>query len=397
MIKFLRSVLAQTRAKLLPEQLPPAAKQAQREDQVDDLSKPGPDNDSAIAAAIEWILRAQDLSSSNDGGVARAYDIIQGWQSSYPETTGYIIPTLLVQSDDRADSRLLRSAQRMLDWLVSIQMPSGAFQGGAVGATPIVPVAFNTGQILLGLAAGTAKFGIYRDPLVRAADWLVEIQDSDGKWSKGMSPFALPGPKTYYTHVAWGLFHAARLVPQRGYAEAAVRNIEWSLTHQISNGWVNRCCLLDFSAPLTHTLGYFLRGLIEAYQFTSENRYLEAACRTADGLEGALLQNGFLPGKLRSNWKPASNWACLTGTVQTATCWLLLYKATGRASYLTAAHRANDYVRRTIRFVGDPNIDGAVKGSFPIDGDYLRFQYPNWAAKFLIDSLHLESQIMKNG
>ena len=36
----------------------------------------------------------------------------------------------------------------MLDWLVSIQMPSGAFQGGTIGESPVVPVTFNTGQIL---------------------------------------------------------------------------------------------------------------------------------------------------------------------------------------------------------------------------------------------------------
>jgi hypothetical protein len=36
---------------------------------------------------------------------------------------------------------------------------------------------------------------------------------------------------------------------------------------------------------------------------------------------------------------------------------------------------------------------GAVKGSFPIDGDYGKFEYPNWATKFAIDSYTAEQQI----
>ena len=78
----------------------------------------------------------------------------------------------------------------MLDWLVSIQFPAGGFQAGRIEAQPRVPVTFNTGQILLGLAAGFAEFGDnYRDAMCRAADWLVSTQDADGCWRKFPSPF----------------------------------------------------------------------------------------------------------------------------------------------------------------------------------------------------------------
>jgi hypothetical protein len=35
-----------------------------------------------------------------------------------------------------------------------------------------------------------------------------------------------------------------------------------------------------------------------------------------------------------------------------------------------------------------------VKGSFPIDGGYCTYMYPNWACKFFIDSNLLERRIM---
>ena len=46
-----------------------------------------------LRAAAEWLLRAQ--AATPDDGVAHSYDVRAGkWLASYPETTGYIIPTL---------------------------------------------------------------------------------------------------------------------------------------------------------------------------------------------------------------------------------------------------------------------------------------------------------------
>jgi hypothetical protein len=283
----------------------------------------------------------------------------------------------------------------MLDWLVEIQLPCGGFQGGKIDSTPAVPVTFNTGQILLGLAGGEQSFGAYREALTRAGDWLASTQDDDGCWRKHPTPFAAGGEKVYETHVAWGLFEAARLYPSRGYAEAALANVRWALRHQQDNGWFAQCCLTDASRPLTHTLGYALRGIIEAYLFSSEADLRTAACRTADGLLSALRNDGFLPGRLKADWSPAVTWCCLTGAAQIAHCWLLLYQDTGDRRYRDAGFAANRFVRRAARLDGPPGVKGGVKGSFPVDGDYGRYQYLNWAAKFLVDSLMLERQVRR--
>src|SRR6476661_5593463 len=146
--------------------------------------------DCAVTEGLAWISRAQDNSLSADGGVARHFCLITGWGTSYPETTGYIIPTMIREAASSGDTSLLDRAQRMLDWLVKIQLPCGGFQGGAIGDLPVVPVTFNTGQILLGLAAGVTAFGSdYRQAMISAADWLVSTQDSDGCWRKHPTPF----------------------------------------------------------------------------------------------------------------------------------------------------------------------------------------------------------------
>lgn len=349
----------------------------------------------AIEAAMAWLKRAQDCSASADGGVARDFDLSRGWAVSYPESTGYIIPTFIEYGRRHGDADALARARRMLDWLVGIQFAAGGFMGGKVDASPVVPVTFNTGQILLGLAAGVREFGdAYRPAMLKAADWLRGTQDDDGCWRRYPTPFAKPGDKTYETHVSWALFEAARVVPERGYAEAGLRQVRWALCQQQDNGWLENCCLSNDEVPLTHTFGYALRGFLEAHRYAPEADLLQRARRTADGLLSALQTDGFLPGMLDRRWQPAATFACLTGTVQIAHSWLMLYELTGERRYIDAARCANAYVRRTMYLDGRDELRGGVKGSFPVNGGYGRLQYPNWPPKFLIDSCQLELDVL---
>ncbi len=374
--------------------LPPMAKEEVKRDRK---GVPGEDPgiESVVSEAIGWLGRAQDNNRLGDGGVARDYSLLNGWNASYPETTGYIVPTMIACAKAFEDETLLVRARRMLDWLVEIQLPDGGFQGGLIDSTPVVPVTFNTGQILIGLAAGAAEFGdVYRSAMERAADSLVKTQDPDGCWRSQPTPFAKPGEKAYETHVAWGLIEAQRVSTGKGYALAALANMRWALTHQKPNGWFDKCCLVDPTQPLTHTLGYVLRGLVEGYLFSQEQFLLDASLKTADGLLQAIrLQDGYLPGRLTRDWQAAVPWSCLTGAVQIAHCWLLLYNITGNRQYREAAYAANRYVRRTVRVDGPEETRGAVKGSFPVDGAYGRFEYLNWACKFFIDANMLEKEV----
>lgn len=343
---------------------------------------------------MKWLGTAQDESTSDDGGVARHFSLIDGWGASYPETTGYIIPTMLTYAQTSGEEEYRERARRMLDWLVSIQFPEGGFQGGTIGQTPRVPVTFNTGQILLGLAAGTADLGTaYADSMACAANWLVDTQDEDGCWRSHPTPFAEPGEKAYETHVAWGLLEAARISGEESWSRAALANVDWALRFQLDNGWFDACCLTDPRQPFTHTIGYVLRGIIEAYRFSGAPTYLDAARLTADALLDVVRSDGALPGRLDSNWRGTVPWTCLTGNVQIAACWLLLHELTGEAGYRDSARAANRMVRRTIDVTGPAKIGGGVKGSFPVSGGYGRFQYLNWACKFSIDANLLELRV----
>ena len=269
--------------------LPTAAREESRRDRrTATLTDPG--IGASVAAALDWLGAAQDNSLSNDGGIARDFSLVSGWRASYPETSGYIVPTLLRGQPGQPAGAHRERARVVLDWLVSIQLPGGGFQGGVIGQSPVVPVTFNTGQILIGLASGVAELGDeYRPAMRGAADWLVETQDDDGAWRTNPTPFAEAGEKAYETHVAWGLLEAARVEPSRGYGDAACRNIRWALTKQRDNGWFDDCCLTDPARPLTHTIGYALRGVLEGYRYSNDERLLDAALLTVTSAMSALL------------------------------------------------------------------------------------------------------------
>lgn len=341
----------------------------------------------SIDEAILWLVKAQDNSTTNDGGVARHYSYLTGWGPSYPEITGCIIPTVIKYAKQHNDEKLISRAEKMLNWLASIQFPDGGFQAGTIGANPLVPCTFNTGQILLGLAEGVRTFGNqYKGVMKKAADWLVKVQDPDGCWRKFPSPFASSPEQCFDSIVAWGVFEAAEIDNNEEYFSSGMSNINWILKHQKNNGWIDNCCLLNPLAPLTHTLGYAFRGILEAYLRSKEESILKACIKLADGLLMPLQNDGFLPGRLSSNWNGRVTWACLTGSVQIADCWFSMYKLTGKEKYLNAARTINKFVRKTQYTKGPPEIRGAIKGSFPTFSDYGKYEFLCWAAKYFIDS-----------
>jgi hypothetical protein len=103
------------------------------------------DHGTHVAAAMAWLERAQDAGT--DRGVSYGADLGGGFQESYPETTGYIIPTFLAAGAqfDRAD--WVQRAVEMGDWEIAVQMPSGAVMGGKLNANP-TPAIFDIGGAL---------------------------------------------------------------------------------------------------------------------------------------------------------------------------------------------------------------------------------------------------------
>jgi uncharacterized protein YyaL (SSP411 family) len=362
------------------------------------------DTAESLKAAIQWICHAQD--ASNDGGVARSYSLIynpffrtQGWIGSYPETTGYIIPTLFQYARETGRSDLFERAVRMADWECAVQMPSGAVQGGTIGEPPS-PAIFNTGQVLFGWVSAFEETGNerYLDAARRAGDFLVAAQDADGAWRKQLSRFASSQMAwyTYNTRSAWGLLLLARAARRDVYRQAAVKNVEFALGQQLPSGWFRNNCLYDPERPLLHTIAYSLRGILEIGIELDNARYIAAARTGADALLAQQREDGSLAGRFDERWQSAVQWSCLTGNAQMGTVWARLHHATGDPAYASALARANRFLQRVQwMHTGNPGLDGGISGSHPLHGRYGRFEVLNWAVKFFADSLMFEAAIAR--
>jgi DUF1680 family protein len=248
---------------------------------------------------------------------------------------------------------------------------------------------FNTGQVIRGLLATHAETGEakYLDAVVRAADWITDVQDEDGSWThanyRGLK-------RVYDSYVSAPLARAAKVTGNSAYAEAAIRNCEFVLGQQRQTGWFDLCDNSPFfvEAPVTHAIGYTIDGLLETAELVGRDDFVTAATRAAEGVMGAISGSGHLPGRLDERWEPRVRWVCATGSAQIAIVLLKLHEKTGEARYLDAARRLADflvYVQR-LNAVGADRA-GALPGSYPIWGTYAPLKFPCWATKYLADLL----------
>jgi uncharacterized protein YyaL (SSP411 family) len=277
-------------------------------------------------------------------------------------------------------------------------MDCGAVMGGRMNDNPS-PALFNTGQVLIGWSELVEKLGDERSLEAgrRAADWMVGVQEANGNWREGNSRFANPDSTVYNVRAAWGLGKMGKAIGEESYVAAAVRNAEFALSRQATNGWFADCCLTDAKRPLLHTLAYTIRGLFEIGILTGRDDFVSAARRAADAVLQRMEPNGFLPARWDANWHGVSWSSCLTGCAQISIVWSKLHRIAPEAGYGEAVRRVNRFLMGTHDiFSDDPTIHGALAGSWPTHGPYGQFMVLNWATKFLIDAL-LEEQAQTRG
>jgi hypothetical protein len=352
---------------------------------------PAYDSQRHLDATMAWLARAQDVG--DDAGLARMYHVRKGWGASYPETTGYAIPTFLAYARHSGRAEFAARAVRMAEWESKVQMESGAVQGGVVTDTP-TPAIFNSGQVLFGWRAAYThtRNEAFRRSALRVADYLVTQMDPDGAWRKNLSAFTTANLDTYAYNVrsAWALLLAQELDTGRPYKAAAVRNVEFVLTLCESNGWIAKNCLARPEQPLLHTIAYAYQGLLEIAVAERVERAFDVVVRGNRELLRNFEQFGQLHGRYEIEWNPTVRWRCLTGEAQTAIVWQRLAEVTGEREWRKGAAGVIALLKKTQQLTGDPGRAGGVKGAYPITAPYGRLEYLNWAAKFFADALMLE-------
>jgi len=344
--------------------------------------------------ALDWLCRAQDIT--NTGGVSSAYSINKGWLPPYPETTGYIISTFLRVFNIMRKMEYLDRAIIMGDWERKVQLASGGIVGG-LGFNR-VPIVFNTGQVILGwlLLFENTKNVRFLKAAEKAAKWLIEVQDNDGKWSKFTY---MNTPHSYHTRVSWALFKIYEHTDKAKFKDNAMKNVIWTLKNHNRFGWFERMGFKEDEIPYTHTIAYTLRGLLEISCYCSGSLQKRILNIIETAIINIIMNFGldkkkkfpkriYLPARLNCYWRTNENYSCLTGNAQLAIIMLKLYEINKNLLFLNSAINLIDEIK-LIQSTSCKNegIRGAIPGSYPIWGNYQPFKYPNWATKFFCDAL----------
>jgi hypothetical protein len=347
------------------------------------FTKPGPEPQIKLRLLIEWLQAAR----RPDGGIAAFYSLFSGFSASYPETTGYIIPTLYDYSTMSGDQRYAVTAAGAASWLRSIQNPDGSFPGGLAGAEG-TPSVFNTGQILQGLLRAAVEGGdeAMMTAAVKAGQWLVEKQSTDGRWE---GPTYEGRAHSYYTMVAWSLAELGERSNDRSFILAAARNLQFVQLCQTSTSWYGNINLKNHPTYL-HFVAYVIQGIVETSILLKDEQGFASACKAAWKLLRIFELKKGLPGAFSEDWRPVGRFSCLTGLAQMSNVWLRIHEHTGDLRYLNCALKANEFLKKHIASSGGEGIRGGLAGSFPIQGAYQPMRYISWGNKFAADAFMAE-------
>jgi len=351
----------------------------------------------SLLMVIDWLKSATKACSNR--GVSRGYSLILegkfkkiGWQPPYPETTGYIIPTLMEAAviTDQPE-KLYQLALDLGRWEIDILLPMGGVRGGHFADKNTLPAVFDTGQVIRGFLA-LSKINnerIFIDSAKKCANWILSVEDnSNGCWTSGNATCVNSTTTTYNIFALTPVIELGLKIDNQDMLEAGRRAAQYALNNQNEVGWFKGADFQDRPDALLHTLAYTIDGLLEAGILLKDDKFIDSAKMSADALIKIVRPNGFMPGRYFSDWSAKANWSCLTGQAQMGIIWLKFFNLTGDKKYLQAAIVVKDFIKQR-QNTSKPNLGGlgAIWGSWPVGGAYQPYQAINWAAKFYADLL----------
>jgi hypothetical protein len=338
-------------------------------------------------------VRTHDVTGRR--GSSKGFSMLRGWNPAFPETTGYVIGTLLARAAETGAGDLAERARQMGDWEIEVQGDDGGIMEGLVTAAEPRSIVFNTGMVAHGWLDLHEHDGEERwlQAAIRAGEFLVRHQREDGSWT-GEATYAHI-PHVYNSRVAWALVRLARATGDDRYATTARRKLDWVVSRQRPNGWFDDCFFRPGMLPSTHAIAYTTRGLLEGGVLLGDAGFVESSVRGAAPLLDVLGAIRHLPATYDEEWRPRARYECLTGTAQMGGVWLRQYQVTGDDRLREAGLAAVEHAAAHQVAASPSAARGALPGSFPIFGRYAPLQYPNWATKFLVDSLMLRRDLLE--
>ena len=293
----------------------------------------------SLSRSIRWI-KANVIP---DKGII----VSSGKRMSYPEVTGYFIPTLYKIGEKDL-------AKQFACWLTTVQLSDGSIPGPSDRRS----YAFDTGQVVRGWVAAFPDMPELEEPLRRACDWLVGSSESSGRlpvpsastWSLGDRGSI---PEGLHIYVLPSLREAGRLLGEKPYLEF----VERSLSYYKKNADLTN---FERSNALTYFFAYVQEALFDLGEEGLAREGMENVSRYQ-------MDNGAVPAYFDVSW------VCSTGLAQLALVW-----------YKLGEIRRADSAMNFLEIL--QNSSGGFWGSYGIGANYFVSEEISWAVKYYIDA-----------
>lgn len=352
-----------------------------------------------IKKSVNWLLECK--KNSLDNGICVLFDLnINKLTSSFPETSGYIIPTLVECYKIIKKQILIKEAKEISDWILDIIQEDGGL-GEPYGFFSLNPRIFTTAQAILGLLSiyEIFKEKKYINGAIKMGNFLLNNLNKDGSWNTKY--LFLKKNTAYKSRVSWILFLLYKKTNDHRYKYGCIRSINFIIEKLNINNVPKFCSFKNDDSLLTHLLGYHLVALIN-FSFQKKllgKKKIKKILSITDYfyklLKCHIDKYGIIKGELNLSGKKTVNYSCLTGNFQLL-YFAILYEKRRNIKKNKLSDKIYQFAKKYQVKSKNKLIDGAIAGSYPINGDYCSNMLPSWASKFFIDSLLLKNNFIKN-
>lgn len=325
-----------------------------------------------------WLVKS--FAVNVDKG-SSAYQYIWGyWSKAYPETTAYIIPSLMRLYAFYSKESLMNLALAQKSYFSELQLDNGAYKRSKKDDTLYF---FDNAQILGGLA----ELNAWRknDPapnLEKCYSWLLSQVNNNGLVEE--SNFIGNITPSYYSRALWKIlnYEKENSIPYSG-----------KLLRLYERIWNRKNDTFSFQnwsfdgnpRAHTHTIVYTLRGLYESALLVQDKDREQELKKIVLWIYYELMKKGneSFYGMYDTQWNADRSFICSAGNAQLALLVMRIQEVTG----FDAAREMVSCLAKPIINASSNTYHRAVPSSLPFWGRYNRFKYTNWTQKFVIDMI----------
>ncbi|NOT38295.1 MAG: hypothetical protein HOP11_13060 [Saprospiraceae bacterium] len=336
----------------------------------------------AEEAALSW-LRESFLKANRKGFAhsRRNYlPSIFAWRTPYPETSGYIIENFI-----KLNTGILHDTEEIgievAYWLCDMQHEEGYYISGISGNSPSF---FNTAQVLFGLREANLfkPNEIYTKAISKALQWLLSCINDEGMCKQGLykpNYFA-----SYYSRALWPIL----LCLDKNNNEKVKNSLMLLYDNRNEYSGFNQMGFMPDKPALTHTIAYSWEGFFESGLLLHDKSILEYCIKMSYKLLEVIKRDKKLYGIYSRDWKPGSNFQCVTGQAQCISNFCKAYEYSNDKNFLDIAEILLSEMMQWQVLSKNPEHHGAFPASVPVFGSYFPFQYVNWTNKFFLDACY---------